>query len=88
MDTAAHKEADAKQRFKRTKLEILEKAVDFILDFLKCNVYKEDGHGFTSFLTAFNTHELSDRLVDFAHDDEISARSQFKEKLKTAVEKE
>ena len=50
-------------------------------------MYKEDGHRFTNFLTALNAHELSDRLVDFAHDDEISARSQFKEKIKTAVEK-
>ena len=76
-----------KRQLKGRKLEILEKTVDFILDFLKCNVYKEDGHGFTNFLAAFNAHELSDRLVDFAHDDEVSARSQFKEKIKTAVDK-
>ena len=77
MDPFERKTADAKQRLKGRKLEILEKTVDFILDFLKCNVYKEDRHGFTSFLTAFNAHELSDRLVDFAHDDEINARDQF-----------
>ena len=87
MNSVEQKAPDAKQRLKGRKLEMLEKAVDFILDFLKCSVYKEDGHGFTSFLTAFNAHEMSDRLVDFAHDDEISARSRFKEKIKTAVDK-
>jgi hypothetical protein len=80
MDPDDQKAPDANQRLKERKLEILEKAVDFILDFLKCNVYKHDGHGFTSFLKAFNSHELSDRLVDFAYDDEITARDQFKEK--------
>ena len=88
MDTVEHKAADAKHRLKGRKLEKFEKAVDFILDFLKCNVYKQDGHGFTSFLKAFNSHELSDRLVDFAYDDEVTARDQFKEKIKNAVDKE
>ena len=88
MDTVEQKTSDAKQRLKGRKLEILEKAVDYILDFLKCNVYKQDGRGFTNFLTAFNSHELSDRLVDFAYDDEVSARDQFKEKIKNAVDKE
>ena len=88
MDTVENKAADAKQRLKGRKLEFLEKAVDFILDFLKCSVYKHDGHGFTSFLADFNSHELSDRLVDFAYEDEVSARDQFKTKIKNAVDKE
>ena len=46
------------------------------------------GMGLLAFFSDFNSHELSDRLVDFAYEDEVSARDQFKTKIKNAVDNE
>ena len=50
MDPIEQNAADAKQRLKGRKLEILKKAVDFILDFLSAMCTKKMDIGLLTFL--------------------------------------